>query len=600
MHFAVLLLVAGAAFAQYDTQPSGYGNNNPGQVQYVAGKSPKNKPVDYTKGGASDFPRGGSNIIGNLLNQQNLGQTNTQGQQNIQKGGDQTNVGINTNTVNVGQTNNQNVARDAPSSYKPVYAGAGATYQGPNFPGSLIKDNTFNTQDLGQLNNQGQSSVQKGGDQTNVGANNNQVNVGQANNQGGPVYSGKPAYDAPAYGGNPQYGGAAGLNFFGNNVFAQNLGQTSNQGQANAQVGGAQTNVGQNQNAINVGQSNNQGGNGNYGGNYKPSYDAPAYGGQPSSYGAVLIPINPAYGGGPGSFVKGNNFDLQNLGQTSNQGQSNAQVGGAQTNLGANQNAVNVGQANNQGGNAGKPSYDAPSYGAGYNAGGAIYVPDFSNFIKNNVNSQNLGQTNAQGQSNAQIGGDQTNVGQNQNAINVGQSNNQGGNAGKPSYDAPSYGAGYNAGGAIYVPDFSNFIKNNVNSQNLGQANNQGQTSVQKGGDQTNVGANQNAVNVGQSNNQGAAPAKGYDAPRYGGYNPGSFFAGNNIFAQNLGQTSNQGQSNAQVGGAQTNVGANQNEVNVGQSNNQGAAPAKGYDAPRPKYTSPPAQETGGYKSKLH
>ncbi|VDL79919.1 unnamed protein product [Nippostrongylus brasiliensis] len=415
MHFAVLLLVAGAAFAQYDTQPSGYGNNNPGQVQYVAGKSPKNKPVDYTKGGASDFPRGGSNIIGNLFNQQNLGQTNTQGQQNIQKGGDQTNVGINTNTVNVGQTNNQNVARDAPSSYKPVYAGAGATYQGPNFPGSLIKDNTFNTQDLGQLNNQGQSSVQKGGDQTN------------------------PSYDAPSYGGN-----------------------------------------------------------------------------------------------------------------------------------------------------------------AGYNAGGAIYVPDFSNFIKNNVNAQNLGQTNAQGQSNAQIGGAQTNVGQNQNAINVGQSNNQGGNAGKPSYDAPSYGAGYNAGGAIYVPDFSNFIKNNVNSQNLGQANNQGQTSVQKGGDQTNVGANQNAVNVGQSNNQGAGPAKGYDAPRYGGYNPGSFFAGNNIFAQNLGQTSNQGQSNAQVGGAQTNVGANQNEVNVGQSNNQGAAPAKGYDAPRPKYTSPPAQETGGYKSKLH
>ncbi|WKY08337.1 hypothetical protein Q1695_007676 [Nippostrongylus brasiliensis] len=407
MQFATLLLVAGVAFAQYDTQPSGYGDNNPKHVQYVAGKSPKNKPVDYTK--SNDAP--GSNVFGNW----------------------------------------------------------------------------FNTQNLGQANNQGQQSVQKGGDQTNVGANSNAINVGQSNNQGGSgPYRG---YDAPRYGGyNP------GNLFAGNDIFNQNLGQTNAQGQSSAQIGGAQTNVGQNQNAINVGQSNNQGGNGNYGGNYKPSYDAPAYGGQASSYGAVLIPINPAYGGGPGSFVKGNNFDLQNLGQTSNQGQSNAQIGGAQTNLGANQNAVNVGQSNNQGGNAGygKPSYDAPSYGAGYNAGGAIYVPDFSNFIKNNVNSQNLGQTNAQGQSN-----------------------------------------------------------------------------VQQGGDQANVGVNTNAVNVGQSNNQGAGAAKGYDAPRYGGYNPGSFFAGNDIFAQNLGQTSNQGQSNAQIGGAQTNAGMNANTVNVGQDNNQ-------------------------------
>ncbi|WKY08331.1 hypothetical protein Q1695_007672 [Nippostrongylus brasiliensis] len=443
MQVAALLLVAGVAFAQYDTQPSGYGDNDAKHVQYVAGKSPRNKPVDYTK--SNDFPGGGSNVIGNWFNQQNLGQANNQGQQSVQKGGDQTNVGVNSNAVNVGQTNNQ--------------------------------------EDLAHT-----ESISRG-------------------------------YDAPRYGGyNP------GNLFAGNDIFNQNLGQTNAQGQSSAQIGGAQTNVGQNQNAINVGQSNNQGGNGNYGGNYKPSYDAPAYGGQPSSYGAVLIPINPSYG--PGSLVKGNNFDLQNLGQTSNQGQSNAQVGGAQTNLGANQNAVNVGQSNNQGGNAGygKPSYDAPSYGAGYNAGGAIYVPDFSNFIKNNVNSQNLGQTNAQGQSN-----------------------------------------------------------------------------VQQGGDQTNVGVNTNAVNVGQSNNQGAGPAKGYDAPRYGGYNPGSFFAGNDIFAQNLGQTSNQGQSNAQIGGAQTNAGMNANTVSVGQENNQGGSGAyKGYDAPRGKYVSPPAQETGGYKSRRH
>ncbi|WKY08319.1 hypothetical protein Q1695_007663 [Nippostrongylus brasiliensis] len=453
MQLASLLLVAGVALAQYDTQPSGYGNNNPGQVQYVAGKSPRNKPVDYTKG-SNDFPGGGFNVIGNKFKQQNLGQTNFQGQQNFQKGGDQANVGVNTNAVNVGQTNNQQGGGGRPPGYRP--------------------------------------------------------------------YS-----DAPAYGGNPAPYNP--FNFVGNNVYGQNLGQTSNQGQANVQQGGAQTNYGQNQNAVNVGQTNNQGGNGNYGGNsgYRPSYDAPAYGGQPSSYGAVLIPINPSYG--PGSLVKGNNFDLQNLGQTSNQGQSNAQVGGAQTNLGANANTVNVGQSNNQGGSAGygKPSYDAPRYGG------------------------NVGYT----------------------------------------------------GGA----DINNFIKNNVYSQNLGQTNAQGQTNVQQGGDQANVGINTNAVNVGQTNNQGGAgPYKGYDAPRYGGYNPGNVFAGNKVYAQNLGQTSNQGQSNAQIGGAQTNAGYNANAVNVGQTNNQGGSGNRGYDAPKGKYAvAPPAykpdtQETGGYKSRRH
>ncbi|WKY08332.1 hypothetical protein Q1695_007673 [Nippostrongylus brasiliensis] len=275
MQVAALLLVAGVAFAQYDTQPSGYGDNDAKHVQYVAGKSPRNKPVDYTK--SNDFPGGGSNVIGNWFNQQNLGQANNQGQQSVQKGGDQTNVGVNSNAVNVGQTNNQ---------------GGSGPYRG---------------------------------------------------------------YD------------------------------------------------------------------GNYGGNYKPSYDAPAYG---------------------GGFPHTEPSSSQSTPRTDLDLWSYPPNGGAQANTER------------------MPSMlDSPttriqrwwSYG-------------LSNFIKNNVNSQNLGQTNAQGQSN-----------------------------------------------------------------------------VQQGGDQTNVGVNTNAVNVGQSNNQGAGPAKGYDAPRYGGYNPGSFFAGNDIFAQNLGQ-SNQGQ----------------------------------------------------------
>ncbi|VDL81515.1 unnamed protein product [Nippostrongylus brasiliensis] len=96
MQVAALLLVAGVAFAQYDTQPSGYGDNDAKRVQYVAGKSPRNKPVDYTK--SNDFPGGGSN---------NLGQTSNQGQSNAQIGGAQTNAGMNANTVNVGQDNNQ-------------------------------------------------------------------------------------------------------------------------------------------------------------------------------------------------------------------------------------------------------------------------------------------------------------------------------------------------------------------------------------------------------------------------------------------------------------------------------------------------------------
>ncbi|KAL6737016.1 hypothetical protein Aduo_010694 [Ancylostoma duodenale] len=376
----IVLLCIGvvSAFPNYHNQPSGYGNNNQDEVQEVAKKSPHNKPVDYTK--ASDFP--GSNVIGNLFNQQNLGQINTQGQQNVQKGGDQTNVGVNQNEVNVGQTNNQNVG-------------------GP----TNVIGNKFDLQTLEQVNTQGQASVQQGGDQTNVGSNANAVNVGQVNNQGG-----------------------AGIN-----------------------------------------------------GGYKPSYDA-------SSYGAD------------------NKFDIQNLGQVSNQGQSNTQQGGAQTNVGSNANTVNVGQQNNQGGaGAGyKPSYDAPSYGGSGHAGGPIYITDFNNFIKNNVNSQNLGQANTQGQQNVQKGGDQTNVGVNQ--VNVGQENNQG--SGKPSYDAPRYGGN----NGQYNP--FNFIDNKVFQQNLGQVNTQGQSNAQIGGAQTNVGVNTNAVNVGQTNNQDTGSGnKAYDKP---------------------------------------------------------------------------------------
>ncbi|ETN80696.1 hypothetical protein NECAME_09018 [Necator americanus] len=553
--FALLLLGVGCAFANYDTQPSGYGNNNAYEVQHMAKKSPYNKPVDYTK--SNDFPSG-FNFFGNKFSQQNLGQHNQQGQTNVQKGGDQKNVGANQNEVNVGQQNKQKVrGYDAP--YRPTYPGG----YNPN-PATNILGNNFDLQTLGQVNTQGQTSVQQGGDQTNVGSNANAVNVGQTNTQGGVSGGYKPSYDAPRPYGGYQGGYNPATNIFGNNFDLQTLRQVNTQGQQNAQIGGAQTNAGVNQNAVNVGQTNTQGGAG-AGAGYRPSYDAP-------SYGAVLIPINPSTGGyaggyaGAGGNVVGNKFDVQNLGQVSSQGQANLQKGGDQTNVGLNQNAVNVGQQNNQGGaGAGyKPSYDAPSYGAGAGAGyngGPIYVPDFNNFIKNNVNSQTLGQANTQGQVNVQKGGDQTNVGSNANTVNVGQQNNQGGNGGsygKPSYDVPRYAA-------ILIPNY-NVIGNKIDSQTLGQANTQGQTNVQKGGDQTNVGSNANAVNVGQTNAQGTVgTGPSYDEPRRGGFTA----IGNRVKQQNLGQRNLQGQGSYQQGGAQGNFGFNSNVVNVSQTNNQ-------------------------------
>ncbi|ETN80698.1 hypothetical protein NECAME_09020 [Necator americanus] len=579
MHIALLLLGVGCAFANYDTQPSGYGNNNAYDVQHVAKKSPYNKPVDYTR--SNDFP--GFNFFGNKVSQQNLGQTNTQGQSNFQKGGDQTNAGLNQNQVNVGQQNKQKVgSRGYDAPYRPTYPGG----YNPN-PATNILGNNFDLQTLGQVNTQGQTSVQQGGDQTNVGSNANAVNVGQMNTQGGVSggYNGgyKPSYDAPRPYGGYQGGYNPTTNVLGNKFDLQTLGQVNTQGQTSVQQGGDQTNVGSNANAVNVGQTNTQGGvSGGYNGGYKPSYDAPRpYGGYQSG---GYNPFN----------VLGNNFDLQTLGQANTQGQQNAQIGGAQTNAGYNQNAVNVGQTNNQGGagaGAGyKPSYDAPSYGAvlipinpstgGY-AGG--YAGAGGNVVGNRYDIQNLGQVSSQGQANLQKGGDQTNVGLNQNAVNVGQQNNQGGaGAGyKPSYDAPSYGAGAGAGyngGPIYVPDFGNFIKNNVYSQNLGQ----------KGGDQANVGVNANTVNVGQTNNQGGAGGKSYDAPQQG-FNPFNFI-NNKVFQQNLGQTNTQGQSNAQIGGAQTNFGQNLNTVNVGQTNNQFSdVPTYGKPAPPAYKPAPPA-----------
>ncbi|KAL6737015.1 hypothetical protein Aduo_010693 [Ancylostoma duodenale] len=418
----------------------------------------------------------------------------------------------------------------ATGSYKPSYDTP--TYAAILIPNYNVIGNKIDAQTLGQVNTQGQQNLQKGGDQTNVGANSNTVNVGQQNNQGGTGSGYKPSYDAPRYGGDNGQGYNP-FNFIDNKVFQQNLGQANTQGQQSAQIGGAQTNIGQNQNAVNVGQTNNQGGNF---GNYKPSYDTP-------TYAAILI---------PNYNVIGNKIDSQTLGQINTQGQQNVQKGGDQTNVGANNNQVNVGQANNQGGAAGyRPSYDTPTYAA-------VLIPNY-NVIGNKFNVQNLGQVSNQGQQNVQKGGDQTNVGANANQVNVGQANNQGGAAGyRPSYDTPTYAA-------VLIPNY--FVGNKVDAQTLGQVNNQGQVSVQKGGDQTNVGSNANAVNVGQVNNQGkVGTGPSYDAPKRRG--PVTAI-GNKVKEQNLGQANTQAQGNFQKGGDQANFGGNLNTVNVSQTNSQ-------------------------------
>lgn len=70
----------------------------------------------------------------------------------------------------------------------------------------------------------------------------------------------------------------------------------------------------------------------------------------------------------------------------------------------------------------------------------------------------------------------------------------------------------------------------------------------------------------------GAGQGPSYDAPRYGGGSNPSNIIGNRFNFQTLGQINTQGQQSAQIGGAQTNIGLNQNAVNVAQTNNQVAS----------------------------
>ncbi|EYB98319.1 hypothetical protein Y032_0132g1714 [Ancylostoma ceylanicum] len=487
MRIALLLLGVGLAFANYNTEPSGYGSNNQYEVQHVAGKSPHNKPIDYTR--SSDFP--GFNVIGNKFKQQTLGQFNIQGQQNFQKGGDQTNIGLNQNEVNVGQTNNQNVGgrRGYDAPYRPGYP------SGYN-PATNVIGNNFDLQTLGQVNTQGQASVQQGGAQTNVGSNANAVNVGQQNNQGGAgVGYGagyKPSYDAPSYGGGPIYIPDFN-NFIRNNVYSQNLGQANTQGQQNVQKGGDQTNVGVNTNAVNVGQQNNQGGQGgNYG---KPSYDAP-------TYAAILIPH---YN------VIGNKIDAQTLGQANNQGQTNVQKGGDQTNVGSNVNAVSVGQANSQGTSRTRASYDARK---------RVTSPRV--IIRAPVREPPEVRKSAPVRRPAPIRkpAPVRKPTPAKRPTPVQPSVQPQGTASIPTGQSPSPAQGTTQGQGDTSPQQSptqggapgQVAGNKASQQNLGQGSTQGQTNIQKGGDQANVGINTNVINISQTNNQSVNGIKQSDS----------------------------------------------------------------------------------------
>ncbi|RCN24066.1 hypothetical protein ANCCAN_30245, partial [Ancylostoma caninum] len=111
----------------------------------------------------------------------------------------QANVGVNTNEVNVGQTNNQNAGGKGPSYDAPKYGGYPPSGYDKN-PSYNVIGNKFKQQNLGQNNQQKQSSTQIGGAQTNAGYNQNTVNVGQTNKQnvGGSGGYNK-GYDATKY-----------------------------------------------------------------------------------------------------------------------------------------------------------------------------------------------------------------------------------------------------------------------------------------------------------------------------------------------------------------------------------------------------------------
>lgn len=103
-----------------------------------------------------------------------------QGQQNVQKGGDQTNVGSNANAVNVGQANNQVKAFTGfwrelegdrwPSAFWWIHftknniqgtSGTGPSYDAPRGGPFNAIANKVKQQNLGQVNTQAQGNVQQ-------------------------------------------------------------------------------------------------------------------------------------------------------------------------------------------------------------------------------------------------------------------------------------------------------------------------------------------------------------------------------------------------------------------------------------------------------
>ncbi|RCN29285.1 hypothetical protein ANCCAN_24961, partial [Ancylostoma caninum] len=272
-------------FPKYQVQRSGYGDNNEHEVQNSAGGSPHNKPVDYTSATADDSPKqvGPGIKVGNQVDNRIKSQ---------QAGRDLTTKGN-------AQTNKQNQNANLSGGNQKAYTGSQSTSNNKQTTNQNVNNN------IGQEN-----------------SNYHPVTLNQGVNVPTPVrsmvYDFVRPYTLPKGEYIPANGG---MNMIGNLINAQTLGQANTQGQASAQIGGAQTNVGQNANAVNVGQVNNQGG---ATGPYKPSYDTP-------TYAAILIPN---YNG------VGNKIDSQ--------GQQNVQKGGDQTNVGVNNNQANVGQANNQ------------------------------------------------------------------------------------------------------------------------------------------------------------------------------------------------------------------------------------------------------------
>ncbi|KHJ94845.1 hypothetical protein OESDEN_05224 [Oesophagostomum dentatum] len=203
----LILSLLACASALYETQPSGYGSNNPSEVQKVAQKSPKNRPVDYSaisyntkKTGSYKLRRNKSEVIEK--------QTKIDGDAGSQTKGDQQ------TSVTINRTDNQNVIeRFIPYYDAPRYKGGAIVipilHNYARTVGELnMNGNEIDTSSLGQIKLLKQASSSGSADMAKLSqeSSQNYFDPSRYINTAPPAYM--PFMDAPNYIGGGGYAGA--------------------------------------------------------------------------------------------------------------------------------------------------------------------------------------------------------------------------------------------------------------------------------------------------------------------------------------------------------------------------------------------------------